>query len=256
MNSPTALRELGRAQFPTLVGPEDALWQLVFDLGRRLDPAQWELVGGLMVVLHGIAAGRVPPRPTADVDVLAHVVSSAGALEACVTVVEQLGFKATSDSAGHVYRFVHGDDRAALKVDVLAPDHLPPGRSLRTRLNRDTISIGGGRQALERIGVINASSPDHGVAPIPVPDLLGALVLKAVAWTVDSRDVERHAEDAAFLTSLIADPLAEVARFKGSDRKRLRMLDKELGRNDSAAWQQLGSFAVDAQMGWRLLIGA
>ena len=43
---------------PPLTGALDRLWDLVLDIAARLDPAGWVLVGGQMVMLHGIAAGR------------------------------------------------------------------------------------------------------------------------------------------------------------------------------------------------------
>ena len=90
---------------------------------------------------------------------------------------------------------------------------------------------------------------------VPVPDLLGALVLKAAAWTVDGRDRGRHSGDAAFLTSLITDPLAERERFARSDRKRLLRLDSVLGDPDADEWRALGDAAPDGITTWRLLVG-
>ena len=245
-------RHLGSAALPALTGQLDVLWRLVFDLASRLDPAGWQLIGGLMVLTHGLAAGRTLPRTTGDIDVLADLIATSTGLEACVSAVEHAGFEPVEDNKGNVYRFKRLSDDVS--VDVLAPDHAPPKRSLRTRRNRDTIVVAGGRQALERGGIITVTSPDHGRADVPVPDLLGALVLKAAAWAVDSRDRERHSGDAAFLTSLIADPRAEVARYHGSDRKRLRALGRgALDRADAAEWRVLGDAATDAYLTWRIL---
>lgn len=246
------LRPLGTAALPPLAGQLDALWRLVFDLAGRLDPTRWQLIGGLMVLTHGLAAGRTLPRTTGDVDVLADLIATASGLEACVSAVEAAGFEPVEDSQGNVYRFRRAHDEVT--VDVLAPDHAPPRRSLRTRRNRETIVVAGGRQALARGGTITVTSPDHGRADVPVPDLLGALVLKAAAWAADARDRERHSGDAAFLTSLVQDPLAEVARYRGSDRRRLRALDRgALGRADAPEWRVLGDAAADAYLAWRIL---
>jgi hypothetical protein len=89
--------------------------------------------------------------------------------------------------------------------------------------------------------------------PVPVPDPLGALVLKAAAWLVHARDRDRHAHDAALLTSLIADPLTERTRLAGSDRRRLRKLDAVLNEPDHPAWTTLGEYAADAHTTWRIL---
>ena len=114
--------------------------------------------------------------------------------------MEKLGFTPERDSADRVYRFVRAQDHPSgtLKIDVLAPDHPARRRSLLTRLGRETITIDGGQQALDRIGVIGVVSADGDEVDVPVPDLLGAVVLKAAAWQADSRDRERHAEDAVF----------------------------------------------------------
>lgn len=80
-------------------------------------------------------------------------------------------------------------------------------------------------------------------------------MLKAAARTADSRDRGRHSGDAAFLTSLITDPLGDRERFAGSDRKRLLRLDTVLGDPDADEWRALGDAAADGFTTWRLLIG-
>ena len=61
--------------------------------------------------------------------------------------------------------------------------------------------------------------------------------------------------DAAFLASLITDPIAERHRFKGSDRKRLRLVDTVLADPDGEEWRRLGEHADDGYATWRLLLG-
>lgn len=90
-------------------------------------------------------------------------------------------------------------------------------------------------------------------ARVPVPDLLGATVLKAAAWVTDRRDRERHSGDAAFLVSLIADPLAQRKRFAGSDRRRLRQLGAVLDDPDALEWRILCGAAADGHAAWQLL---
>ncbi|WP_336031160.1 nucleotidyl transferase AbiEii/AbiGii toxin family protein [Geodermatophilus sp. FMUSA9-8] len=237
---------------PPLSGALDRLWDLVLDIAAQLDPAGWVLVGGQMVMLHGIAAGRTPTRASQDVDVLADLLSDRAGLSRCVQAVRQLDLRPEPDSTGKVYRFRRPADGAV--VDVLAPDHSPPRWSLRTAVGGDTIQIDGGHQALRRatpLAVVKGSRS----ATVPVPDLLGALVLKAAAWQSTTRDRARHSGDAAFLASLITDPLAERARFAGSDRKRLQRLDRVLGDPDAAEWRALGDTADDGYAVWRLLLG-
>ncbi|WP_346619235.1 hypothetical protein [Blastococcus montanus] len=192
-------------ELPALAGPLDTLWDLVLDLAGQLPPAGWALVGGQMVMLHGLLAGRVATRASQDVDVLADLLSDEAGLVRCVRAVRELDLEPQPDAAGKVCRFVRASDQA--RADILAPEHTPPRRRLRT-VGGDTIRIEGGTQALQRAVPVHVTKGQR-TAPVPVPDLLGALVLKAAAWATDTRDRARHSGDAAFLAGLIADPLAE-----------------------------------------------
>jgi hypothetical protein len=203
-----------------------------------------------MVMLHGQLAGRAVTRASQDVDVLADLLTDDAGLARCVRVARQLDLEPQPDTTGRVYRFVRASDDA--RIDLLAPDHTPPRRRLRT-VGGDTIRIEGGTQALQRAMSVRVVKGARN-ALVPVPDLLGALVLKAAAWTVDNRDRERHSGDAAFLVSLIADPLATRDRFAGSDRKRLTRLDQVLGDPAAAEWRGLGDAAEDGYATWRLLL--
>jgi len=236
---------------PPLTGALDRLWDLVLDLADRLPPEGWVLVGGQMVMLHGLAAGRSATRASQDVDVLADLLTDRAGLSRCVQAVRQLELRPQPDSAGKVYRFRRPTD--GVVVDVLAPDHSPPRWSLRTAAGGDTIRVDGGHQALERATRLTVVK-DGRTAVVPVPDLLGALVLKAAAWLADNRDRGRHSGDAAFLASLMTDPLGERNRFAGSDRRRLQRLDSVLGNPDAAEWRALGDAAADGHASWRLLI--
>jgi hypothetical protein len=235
---------------PPLAGPLDGLWELILDLAELLPPAGWVLVGGQMVMLHGRVVDRATTRASEDVDVLADLLTDQAGLARCVRAVRELDLQPRPDSAGRVYRFVRAADNA--RADVLAPDSFPPRRRLRT-VGGDTIRVPGGTQALQRAMQLRVVK-DGRSALVPVPNLLGALVLKAAAWATDSRDRERHSGDAAFLASLITDPIAERDRFKGSDRKRLRLLDKVLADPDAAEWRRLGDHADDGYATWRLLL--
>lgn len=242
---------LAPVELPELTGALDTLWDLVLDIAERVPPDRWVLIGGQMVMLHGLAAGQTPMRASQDVDVLADLLTDAAGLARCVRALRELDLRPEADSAGRVYRFRRTADNAT--ADVLAPDHTPPRWSLRTA-GGDTIRVPGGRQALQRTVPTTASKGARS-AVVPVPDLLGALVLKAAAWATDSRDRERHSGDAAFLVSLIGDPIAERGRFAGSDRKRLLRLDDVLADSSALEWRTLGSRAPDAYTTWRLLLG-
>jgi hypothetical protein len=90
-------------------------------------------------------------------------------------------------------------------------------------------------------------------AEISVPDLRGAIVLKARAATADRRDNERHVGDVAFLCSLVNDPLELAEQL---DSKELRILRRVQIDHDarSAPWVFLeSSTRLDAAVAWREL---
>jgi hypothetical protein len=200
---------------------------------------------------HGLAAGRWDIRVSRDIDVLANVITSPAHLPACVRNVRELGFEPHGGNYAVLHRFARPSD--GISIDIVAPDHPPPRRRLTSVTPRRTVVIEGGHQALTRTILFDARMAGRRVL-LPVPSLLGALVLKAAAHRVDPRDRERHVNDAAFLAGLVVDPRSTKAAFKGSDKKRLRHLDLTIGRRDHAAWRALGDSADDAYNAWKLLV--
>jgi len=98
--------------------------------------------------------------------------------------------------------------------------------------------IEGGAQALDRLMEVDLVHSRKRLT-VTVPDLLGALVLKAAAAGADSKDTARHERDAALLAALITDHAAQLSRLHGSDRKRLRALAARLADPYHAAWVSL-----------------
>ncbi|MBT1167026.1 hypothetical protein JS539_09650 [Bifidobacterium simiarum] len=93
---------------------------------------------------------------------------------------------------------------------------------------------------------------------IRIPDLLGAVMLKSAAWSVDKTDRrDRHLTDAALLLSLIDDPDHEIERLhSANDRKRILTLQQELPEG-SEYWggldlshRQNGIDALDVLSEW------
>ena len=99
--------------------------------------------------------------------------------------------------------------------------------------------VEGGTQALGRTVVFEMQTGAEEVVRITVPDELGALVLKGAAYTADSRDRDRHLQDAAVLAACITDHATELSRLGGSDRKRLRILNRALADPSNPAWLSL-----------------
>lgn len=207
-------------------------WPVVIEIAAVLPAGSWVLVGGLMVQLHARAAGVEEVRPTDDVDALVDVMATGVSMAAIAAALEARGF--TVIEPGWPESLVHRLRRDDDVVDVLVADHLP--RHARPRLRRHPVmAVDGGAQALARTQhVVIEHAGD--VVELLVPDLLGALVLKAAAHMVDRRDRERHLRDAALLASLITDHRRELERLQGSDRKRLRHLAEALSDPLDDAW--------------------
>jgi len=72
-------QEAPLVQMPQLSRALTQVWHLLFDLSQA-QPDSWCLVGGLMVMLHGLEHGRLDLRPTADGDVLVDIRTRPGSL--------------------------------------------------------------------------------------------------------------------------------------------------------------------------------
>ena len=220
-------------------------WPSVAELADTLPAGSWTLVGGLMAQLHTIHHGSGVVRPTNDVDIVLHIESMRGTASKVATALEALGYEfqpSIDPRTNTAHRFVRGTTTVDLvtgddQVDVLIADH-PAPRVIEKLRGHDMIRIDGGTQALRR--TVNAKLE---IAPgitttISVPRPFGALILKAAAYTADSRDHERHLFDAAALLACIDDPFAERTEFAGSDRRRLNALATHLDETHPA-WRAL-----------------
>ena len=207
-------------------------WPVVIEIASVLPPRSWVLVGGLMVQLHARAAGVEEVRPTHDVDALVDVMAAGVSMAGITAALTAIGFAVVEPGwpGSPAHRLRRNDD----VIDVLVADHLP--RHAQPRLRRHPVmAVDGGAQALARTQQA-AIEYDGGTVRLTVPDLLGALVLKAAAHMADRRDRERHLRDAALLASLITDHRRELERVQGSDRKRLRHLNDALSDPLDDAW--------------------
>ena len=202
-----------------LVG-DDPVWRAIADIAARMRVDEWVLIGGQMVALHGFIAGTSPPRATTDIDIVADVLVRAGALGRCVDVLTSMhleGKPSITDRSLH--RFV--GERAT--VDLVVPDHLPKTASTRIR-GYQAVPVVGGQRALDRATRV-AVNVGGALVEVVVPDLRGAIVLKARAAVVDWRDNDRHLTDIAFLCGLVLDPLGLSAELDAKERASLRRVD-------------------------------
>lgn len=203
-----ALPVLGSAELPVL-GDAGRLWNGLFDLSERL-PSDHAVIGGVMVYLHGITAGRLPPRVTEDVDVLFNIKIAPSSLRDAVAVLGAMGYVVAPNSPREsTHRYI---GPAGESVDILAPylrESPPP--DLTTTPPGETIPVFGGKEALEHRVVVEASYAGREVGVV-LPDLVRALKIKSAAYAAEHRSKpakafdSRHLSDLAFLVSLVQDP--------------------------------------------------
>jgi hypothetical protein len=220
--------------------PLVSLWGVLLDLSERVSPS-WSLIGGQMVLLHGLECGRTPPAASADLDVLADVLADQKSLRNLVTALEGLGFAPAgmSPQGNLMHRYIRGDGPTRLVVDLLAPDHLGPRTDLTTTPPGRTLEVPGGRQAAQRTETLHVDLGGR-IGAIRRPSLLGAIIAKAAALSIKTSTPDRHYRDLAFLLSLPSAPLELKAQLDTSDRKKLALAEA-LRDPGHAAWRALAN---------------
>jgi hypothetical protein len=217
---------------PTLTGHTGDLWNTLIELSEY-HPGEWTLIGGQMVFLHGLEHGVSPPRMSTDLDLLVNARIVPGAVAAFVETLEGLRFEQdgiSPDGIAHRYR------RGGVYVDVLAPDGLGDRVDLTTTPPGRTLQVPGGTQALERTELLPVATATS-TGQVPRPNLLGAIVGKALAVGVDDLpDAQRS--DFVFLLSLVDDPFTMAEQLTKTDRRRLRKRGELLDQGHRV-WRQL-----------------
>lgn len=193
------------------------LWSLVAELANRLKPESWVLIGGQMVALHVHLAGGTPRRTTTDVDIVADILTDRNAFHACKAAAINMGLEAQPSITA---KFLHRFSGPAGHLDLMVPDHLPTKLTL--QFTRPTpVPIAGGQRALDRRMVAHIDT-EVGPASIPLPDLVGAIVIKARAARSDTRDRNRHDTDIAQLAAIIDDPIELRNSLDTKEKRYLR----------------------------------
>ncbi len=252
---------------PLLGGALAVVWHGLAELTDAAGSLRWTVVGGQMVLLHGLENGEVPHRVSNDIDTAVDVRSDRDGISRMVAVLTRLGYRSAGTSPeGRAYRFeksvgdgevatvdVAVDDDSAggdkLTVDVLVPEGLSERAKTRTVGSGTAFPAAGVTQALRRTELVPVSL-DGQLLWVPRPNLLGALVAKATAASADHQDPERHLRDVAFLCALIGDPLALAEEVDTTDRRRLRRVATRLPP-DSPLWRGRS----DAHAALDLLVG-
>lgn len=245
---------------PSPPGGWGAPWPNVAEIEAVLPHGKWTLVGGLMAQLHGVYRGIDALRPTDDVDIVVHVETTRGVAAETARALESLGYRFTpsfDERSNTAHRFWRGQSKIDVVigddvVDVLIADH-PAPRVVETLHGKTMVAIEGGTQALRR--TINARleivAGENTTVSVPSP--FGAVILKAAAYQSDTRDRDRHLQDAALLLAVIEDPLAERAGFAGSDRGRLNVLARALP-DTAPSWRLLPeAWRTNGQIALRIL---
>lgn len=193
------------------------MWRELLFLARQA-PAPWTLIGAHMVALHGWSAGRKQPRASKDADILVNVRVASGGTQKMSQILMSRGYTldgVSPEGVGH--RFVNG----RVRIDILGPDGLGARTGLQTASGARTVAVPGGSQALRR-SVMMEIRAGESAGTIPVPNLLGAILVKARAISVDDQPRAQQA-DVAFLLSLVDDPDPLAAQIANSERGWLRL---------------------------------
>jgi hypothetical protein len=216
-------------------------WLTLLDLATNFSPG-WCLVGGQMVWLLAAEHGATPLRATDDVDVVVDIRSEPTGIQALCGWLEENEFGLEGiNPEGIGNRFVKPANPGPGNIvfDVLALDNAGPRANLSTTGGARTVEAAGSRRALNSADRVEVTVADK-TGWVYRPNLLAAVILKAAATTIPTRtDVEIDLSDAAFLLSLIPDPLAAARKLSKSDRGPLRSLTPLLDENHRA-WRPLG----------------
>lgn len=199
---------------------QTASWHGLLDLFETLSDG-WTLVGGQMVHLHCAERGYAPPRPTDDADAVLDVKANPQILLDITTSLRGLGFVAAGISAeGNQHRWRR--DKAS--IDVLIPRHVGKRLPRRTgATGSPTVQTPGGIQALLRSETVAVQVADR-QGHVRRPNLVGALIIKAAAYTVPADPNRgRHRGDFATLAALVA--AADFAGETLSKGERKYLLD-------------------------------
>lgn len=194
-----------------------------------------------MVQLHAAVANLPMVRPTADVDVVLHVETGSVSGPELIRTLSQLGYvlQAPLRDSSPAHRFIRHREGRKESVDVMVADHGISKPPLKLG-GREPFQIPAGTQALKR--TMNCRILDAAgelITTPSIPSVLAAVILKAAAYREDSRDQERHLEDAAVLSTMLGDPMILLPQLQGSDRSGIITLHNQLSDPRHPAWAGL-----------------
>jgi hypothetical protein len=208
------------------------LWSIALDLAEAFGAdADWSLIGGLMVQLHGLEHND-EPRPTIDIDVLGDARRRPAMTERMAEILIERGAEVAMPPRSNKklgYRFELGGE----VVEILGPDGLTSDPKTVDGLT--TFQVPGGRQALHRTEIVLVSLAGAQPRKLRRPNLLGAILIKARVVETERREkLDSDRQDLIRLLSYIEDPrdLATQEGLKDTEKKWLRKIEKHLDAGD------------------------
>jgi hypothetical protein len=206
-----------RIEIPEQGDERHRLWCDLMDLAQEF-PGAWTIIGAHMVALHAWRAG-LTSRPSDDVDVLVNVRIAVNGTEQVSAFLRDRGYEPEIAHGSRVHLF----RREAAQIDVLAPDRLGERANTRTVRPFQTIRIPGGTQALARSSTVEVRSRDRD-GELPLPSLLGAILIKARAINIDDLPAAQRS-DLALLLHMVEEPDELAGEL--SRRERRWLLDHQ-----------------------------
>lgn len=202
-----------------------------------------------MVALHGWIRGRVPIRPSKDADILVNVRAVSHGVAAVSQALVRDGYQLIETSVGGQG---HSFARGEVRFDVLAPDGLGSRAQLVTIHNFRTVTVPGGTQALHRSAPVEVRTRSV-TGTVPLPNLLGAILIKVRAIDVDD-EPRAQRSDVAFLLSLVENPDELAKQCSATERGWLRT-NPYFGDPHNACWNGIVG-AEDGAIVYRRLLAA
>jgi hypothetical protein len=142
---------------PPLGQLDTDLWHVLLDLREAEDG--WTLIGGQMVFVLGLEHDAVPPRISADIDVVVDIRTQPPRMPDLVSWLEQHGFElGDPDPDGYAHRYT----RDTVILDLLTADGAGPRARRGTSTSTVTTAVSGGTYALERSRDLDVSVPTSG----------------------------------------------------------------------------------------------
>lgn len=194
---------------PVMTEAQEAGWHALMDLYEAI-PEGWALVGGQLVHLWCAQREMFVARPTDDADAVLDVREHPDIHLEVTSVLQGMGFTPQTNSDGVQHRWIK--DKAV--IDLLIPRHLGEFASKKAGAGGGrTIATPGAQKVLNRTEIVRVRVGDR-LGSVPRPTLLGAIIAKASAYTVDlDNNRDRHLGDLVVLASMLlpgdvrADPM-------------------------------------------------